>query len=209
MINDPFATGGVRQYGRTSMSDIAPQEAPENLRSKAFDQYMQLMGSQVPGPMPSNRLPLRNQTDIMNAFNDTTTGDSQYKDIMDQMGDDTSDPNVYFEAPNLDNVMGDNPSADINKEARDQEIRDNMRRPSYVTNKGQPSPDENYTDEDMLGMVGKSIDGGISDNLEQAQQQVTNDPSEENIKAFIEIHGEENLPDDLRDPDPNDPASNR
>lgn len=121
-----------------------------------------------------------------------------------------NDTNVYFNDP----VDQDNDNIDQERSADDQMMDElntaETRRPTYVDNKGNPSPNEQYTDEDMLQGVNDKIDGAqFSGDPESDKKMLMDDPSETNIEAFIKIHGEENLPDDLQEPDAMDPADNR
>lgn len=73
---------------------------------------------------------------------------------------------------------------------------------------GETIPDQ-MSDEDMLASVQGQMGGGAPppiggmtwQNMEQDAAALESDPSEENITAFVQYWGEENLPSSLRSPD--------
>jgi hypothetical protein len=187
-----------------------PQSAQpiQDPRMQALQQYMQMKGAQ-PGPNLPQQMP--NGQDGVRPM--TLPENQQAVEGMDlgQIEAYPNDTNAYFREldPEQDE---DNPDQERDADDRimDELNTAETRRPSYVDNKGNPSPNEQYTDEDMLQGVSDKIDGAqFSGDPESDKKMLMDDPSETNIEAFIKIHGEENLPDDLQEPDVSDPAGNR
>lgn len=83
-----------------------------------------------------------------------------------------------------------------------------MPQPGQMPEPGPTIPDQ-MTDEDMLDSVQGQMGGGAPppiggmtwQNMEQDAAALEADPSEENITAFVQYWGEENLPSSLRSPD--------
>lgn len=191
---------------RGTKPPIPNQAQPmQDPRMQALDKYMQMQGAQMPPQMPQLMPNAQGGTRPM-----SLQDQQQMTDQMGQASDQayTNNTNAYFK--NLDEPDDDEQVQSAQDAEYDELNTEDDRVPTYVDNKGRPSPDKEYTDEDMLNLVGKQIDGGmqLSNNVGEAQQQIIKDPSEQNIKNFIEMHGEDNLPDDLRNPDADDPADN-
>lgn len=186
-----------------------PQSAQpiQDPRMQALQQYIQMKGGQTPPNIPQQMPNGQGGTRPM-----TLPENQQAVEGMEAGQNEAypNDTNVYFNDP----VDQDNDNIDQERSADDQMMDElntaETRRPTYVDNKGNPSPNEQYTDEDMLQGVNDKIDGAqFSGDPESDKKMLMDDPSETNIEAFIKIHGEENLPDDLQEPDAMDPADNR
>lgn len=186
-----------------------PQSAQpiQDPRMQALQQYMQMKGAQqapaMPQQMPNGQGGTRSMTlpENQQAVEGMEAGQNEAY---------PNDTNAYFNDP----VDQDSNNIDQERSADDQMMDElntaETRRPTYVDNKGNLSPNEQYTDEDMLQGVSDKIDGAqFSGDPETDKKMLMDDPSETNIEAFIKIHGEENLPDDLQQPDAMDPADNR
>lgn len=188
-----------------------PQSAQpiQDPRMQALQQYMQMKGGQAPPNMPQQMPNGQGGTRPM-----TLPENQQAIEGMEAGQNEAypNDTNAYFRDP----VDQDDDNIDQERSADDQMMDElntaDTRRPTYVDNKGNPSPNEQYTDEDMLQGVRNKIDDPIinfSSNIQEAQKQLSQHPTENNILEFIDLHGEENLPDELKEPDVGDPSGNR
>lgn len=184
-------------------------------RAQAMQKYMEMKGAQQP-PNPGFRLP--NPYAGPQRPNATMGPQpTDREDAVNQMAhaaeeDGLTDTNAYFPNASKD-YNSDDIDAELDKEMdpdRVNELEQDRRKPSYVDNKGNPSPNEDYTDEDILQGVSNRINqADFSGDPEKDKKMLIDDPSEDNINAFVKIHGKENLPDDLQEPDGDDPADNR
>lgn len=193
---------------RGTQPPIPQQSQPvQDPRMQALQQYMQMKGAKqppnMPQQMPSDQGGVRPMTlpENQQAVEGMEAGQNEAY---------PNDTNAYFR----DQTEQD-PDLINQEQSADDQMMDELntaetRRPSYVDNKGNPSPNEQYTDEDMLQGVSDKINGAeFSGDPERDKKMLMDDPSGTNIEAFIKIHGEENLPDDLQEPDVSDPSGNR
>lgn len=128
---------------------------PQDARMRAIDQYMQMRGAQLPPNLPQQ------MSNSQGGVRPMTLPENQQA-IEDMSAGQTeaypNDTNAYFR----DELDSDTDLIDQERSADDQ-MQDELntaedRVPTYVTNKGQPSPDEQYTDEDLLRQLAEMLD---------------------------------------------------
>lgn len=134
-----------------------PQQAQsiQDPRMQALQQYMQMQGARMPPNLPQQ------MPDSQGGVRPMTLLENQQAIEGMQQGSDEAypnDTNAYFRDP----VDEDADNIDQERSADDQ-MQDELntaedRVPSYVTNRGQPSPNEQYTDEDLLRQLVEMLD---------------------------------------------------
>lgn len=134
-----------------------PQQAQpvQDPRMQALQQYMQMKGAKQPPNMPQQMPNGQGGTRPM-----TLPENQQAIEGMQQGSDEAypNDTNAYFRDPI------DEGADEIDQErSADDQMQDELntaadRVPTYVTSKGQPSPDEQYSDEDLLRQLAEILD---------------------------------------------------
>lgn len=176
-------------------------------RLQAIQQYMQMQGAQQPPNLPRQMPNGQGGTRPINMLDEQQMTD-QMQEGSDQAY--SNDTNAYWrDKSNQDTDLIDQ------EQSADDQMQDELnteedRVPTYVDNKGQPSPNKQYSDEDMLQGVSNRINRAeFTGDLERDKRMLIADPSDTNVEEFVAMHGEENLPDDLQEPDVSDPSGNR
>lgn len=129
---------------RGTQPSMAQQSQPiQDPRSQALQQYMRMKGMQAPN-IPTQSMTLPEQADAVDHMTESSE-DAKY----DENGQPIDNGAYFRHLPEND---------DASDRELDEEIqRDAMRKPSYVDNRGNASPNENYTDEDLLQMLSTMI----------------------------------------------------
>lgn len=140
-------------------------------RAQAIDRYMQMQGSGGTA-LPNHGFGFAMPNDFRDQYQGKSASGTRQGTPDERQGavegmargseeDGLADTNAYFPDAEKDYNSDDidaELSKEINPDIRDEWERD-RRKPSYTTGKGQPSPDENYNDEDLLAKLAKRLGG--------------------------------------------------
>lgn len=140
-------------------------------RAQAIQRYMEMQGSGGVA-LPNRGFGFSMPNDFRDQYQGKPAGGTRQgsyderKNAVEGMArgseeDGLADTSPYFPDAEKD-YDSDDVDAELDKEInpdiRDEWERD-RRRPSYVTGKGQPSPNEDYDDEDLLAKLAKRLGG--------------------------------------------------
>lgn len=145
-------------FPRTPLPQMAiPRQLgePQDARMLAIDKYMQMQGNQLPPNLPQQMPNGQGGVRPM-----TLPENQQAIEGMQQGSDEAypNDTNAYFR-----DQSEQDPDLINQEQSADDQMMDELntaedRVPTYVTSKGQPSPNEQYADEDLLRQLAEMLD---------------------------------------------------